>query len=163
MNRKTVYLSGVALGIFAAVAALHARGGSAEDTESRRQVAPSLQCNFEGYEGIEAYEQASRAEHEAYALGMGYANSGSDEIHAMLHAAFSKLDFDPVRTPIVSADLATGRLHVFDCATERCTREEIARAAPLACVQSLGAGSCVTFAVRVQGNYYCTLGPGLGQ
>ncbi|SFD81772.1 hypothetical protein SAMN04488049_1362 [Tritonibacter multivorans] len=126
-----------------------------------RYTAKELQCNFDGYEGILNYEEASREERSVYALGMGYTYYGTAQTHSKLHDAFKKLDFLADRAPIVSADLVSGQLHVFDCKTDRCSREEISVKAPRSCMRALGADSCMTFAVRVNGNFYCTLGVGL--
>lgn len=167
MNRKLTYLFGVVFAIPLVGVTLFAEGLRSSDTPAadpvERIAAGPLQCDFEGYEGILNYEEASTDEQDVYALGMGYANRGSRETHTALRAAFADLQFHPTRAPIVSADLETARLHVFDCQTAQCTREEIALDAPLACIEALGTRSCMTFAVRVNGNSYCTLGPGLGQ
>ncbi|WOI33066.1 hypothetical protein R1T40_19345 [Tritonibacter scottomollicae] len=128
------------------------------------RVSPtSLQCDFDGYDGIFRHDEASKDERGTYALSMGYTNFGGKDIHDKMRSDFLNLTFDPKRAPIVSADLDTGLLHVFDCKAEHCTREEIARDAPEACMRATGANSCMTFAVRVEGQFYCTLGPGLSQ
>lgn len=134
------------------------------ETASAERVAPgSLQCDFDGYEGIANYEEASKGEREVYALGMGYANRGSKKAHEALRKKFGELRFDPQRAPIVLADLDTARLHVFDCEGASCTRAEIAQEAPRACAEVLDTSSCMIFAVRVKQKYYCTLGPGLNE
>jgi hypothetical protein len=164
--RKMLYpaLAGaVALGIFGLSALTNADAVPASDSTAARVAAGPLQCDFEGYEGILNYEEAAKDERTVYELGMGYANIGSRAVHEKLRADFAALTFVPDRAPIVSADLDSGRLHVFDCATDGCTAQEIAGTAPKACLDDLGASACFTFAVRVKGAYYCTLGPGLNE
>lgn len=160
-----LYVGMTATAVVTAIWLLEPGGVVAESIAAQSdRVAPGpLRCDFEGYEGVLNYEEASKREREIYALGMGYANRGSHDTHQTLRAAFKDLTFDPVRAPIVSTDLDSARLHVFDCAAERCTKKEIARDAPAACAEALGTRSCMTFAVRVDGNYYCTLGPGFNQ
>lgn len=167
MRRKLTLLFGALAAVPMAGVVLLAEGGGRADEAAAPpapapRVAPGpLRCDFEGYEGVLNHEAASEGEREVYALGMGYANRGTPEAHAAMRAAFETLDFDPARAPIVSADVDTGRLHLFECATDRCTREEIARDAPAACAAALRAPACMTFAVRVEDRYYCTLGPEL--
>ncbi|WP_417256886.1 hypothetical protein [Celeribacter halophilus] len=163
MKREVIFILGLAsAGVLGSI--LWGQTFSKEHGQGATRVSPtSLQCDFDGYDGILRYEEYSKDERGTYALSMGYTNYGSKDIHDKMRSEFLDLTFDPTRAPIVSADLDTGQLHVFDCKAEHCTREEIARDAPKACMHATGAKSCMTFAVRVEGQFYCTLGPGLGQ
>lgn len=166
MKSRLIGLLTVLAGVALSLVVVMGWASNADEIAAQQapRIAPGpLRCDFDGYEGILNYEEASRGERDAYAIGMGYANRGKKETHDTLRAAFVSLTFDPARAPIVSADLETARLHVFDCKTDQCSREEIARDAPKACLDDLGSASCMTFAVRVGGRYYCTLGPGLNQ
>lgn len=161
MVRKLL-LGACGVGLLALFAMFNLSGS--ETAADVGRVAPSpLLCDFDNYEGIGRYEEASQGERDVYALGMGYSNYGAAEDHEALLAAFEDLRFDPVNAPIVSADLEQGRLHVFDCAGPTCSRTEIATSAPRACRDAFDGNTCRTFAVRVNNVYYCTLGPGLIQ
>jgi hypothetical protein len=148
-----------AYAVIALIAALWPVAARAAD-----RVAPgTLQCDFEGWEGGERFDCASRNVRTVYDAAMNLSFFGSRATHEMLRTAFRDLTFHPSRTPIVSADMTSGRLHVFDCRSGRCSFEEIARVAPLACMTVLGTRGCMTFAVRVENLYLCTLMPGLNQ
>jgi hypothetical protein len=123
----------------------------------------TLQCDFEGWEGGERFERASCNVRTVYDAAMSLFFFGSRATHETLRTAFRDLTFHPSRAPIISADMTSGRLHVFDCRSGRCSFEEIAREAPLACMAALGTRRCMTFAVRVENRYHCTLMPGLNQ
>jgi hypothetical protein len=122
-----------------------------------------LVCAFGTYEGLLEREKLTRNERAYYALGMNYAQIGSNAVHARLREAFKGLRFNRHRTPIVMADLESGQLFNFTCRGVQCTREEIARDAPQECIRTLNAPRCLTYAARVDGVYYCTLGPSLNQ
>lgn len=119
-----------------------------------------LNCGFDTYEALDKYAELSANERTFYALGMGYANTGTKDQHAKLLEAFKELRFPADRTPIVMADLDGGKLHTHLCKAGQCSRSEIAQDAPLACMNATGAAKCVAFAVRVDDVFYCTIGPG---
>jgi hypothetical protein len=148
-----------AFGIFALMVLLWPVTAHATD-----RVAPgALQCDFEGWEGGQRFSRASRNVRTVYDAAMNLSFFGNRATHETLRAAFRSLTFHPSRAPIVLADMKSGRLHVFDCQSEKCSFEEIARDAPLACMAALSTRRCMFFAVRVEKSYYCTLQPGLNQ
>jgi hypothetical protein len=86
---------------------------------------------------------------------------GSDEIHEQLRAEVSALELDPSRTPLIHADLNTGRIRVFYCAETRCTLEE-ENAALRACMDEFSAehlAKCSLYAIRIDGITLCRLNP----
>ena len=120
----------------------------------------TLNCGFDTYDALDRYAELSKNEREFYALGMGYANTGTKAQHETLRNAFDALRFPADRTPIVMADLEGGKLHSFLCEEKQCSRTEIAQDAPLACMNATGAKRCLAYAVRVDNVFYCTIGPG---
>lgn len=119
-----------------------------------------LNCGFDTYEALDRYAALSANERTFYALGMGYANTGTKEQHQALRKVFDALRFPAGRTPIVMADLEGGELHTYLCKDRQCSRAEIAQDAPQACMNATGAKKCLAYAVRVDEVFYCTIGPG---
>jgi hypothetical protein len=152
--------SGLAVVLSAAMLTSYALGQTRPTTQNSRVPAGPLLCDFNSHEGIAAREEISRRERDFYALNLGYTMYGSPDLHGRMQSAFTALTFDPVRAPLVMADLQSGRLHLFDCKATQCSRSEILVSAPRACAAALGA-RCTPYAVRVEGRSYCIVGPGL--
>jgi hypothetical protein len=82
---------------------------------------------------------------------------GPAELHEPLREAVSNLELDPLRTPLINADMNTGRIHVSYCAETRCTNKE-RHAADRACLVELSA-PCILYAIRIDGITLCLLSP----
>jgi hypothetical protein len=147
----------VAGGVLASALLLGASTTSALD-----RVAPgALLCDLRTHERGEELRQAQQRERQAYEINPGYSMFGSRELHRTMREGFRSLTFHPKRAPLVMADVSTGRLHVFDCATGRCSRQEVQVSALRACAAALQSRTCRFFAVRAGGQYRCTLDVGL--
>lgn len=117
-------------------------------------------CDFEGYEPSEKFFEMMQKARKSYDVRIGLGHYGTREIHEQLQSQTRSLQLDSRRTPIVTADLDQGKIDVFYCSSEKCSKHEIESEALLACMSKLGAKSCRTYAIKVDDSLVCTTMPG---
>lgn len=120
-----------------------------------------VRCDFEGYEGFGRYTELTADERRWYAGSLGLQFIGTPDVHRTIREGLAALDLDPDRTPVVTADYDTGRLHVHYCAAEQCSLPELMGVSLLACRKALDTLNCLPAAIRVNGVTICTSQPGL--
>jgi hypothetical protein len=117
----------------------------------------TLHCDIDTYEGMNAHlRRLNQA--EDYESSHGPLGYGTPEVHELVREAIAALELDPERTPIVHAALDTGEIQVVYCPDRVCSIEDEWRAHAY-CALALQSRRCVTYAIRVEGDLYCTARP----
>ena len=129
---------------------------------SAASAAPTnFTCEVDGYEQSGKHLELLAQARDTYGEQFGIRYYGEKAVHARLREQASRLQIDPARTPIVNADVDSGKLDVFYCAAQTCTLRELDFDSLKACMSNLGAKSCWNYAIKVKDGLACTLAPGL--
>jgi hypothetical protein len=119
----------------------------------------TLHCDFmDTFEAFTAHT-VRLEKPDTYDFNIELFGEGTPEAHDRAREAIETLELDPDRTPFVLAALDTGKIHVAYCPDRVCSIEDQWRAQE-DCALALQAQRCVVYAIRVEGDLYCTSVPG---